>query len=129
MKNVCYLVIISSIIFVLSACDNSSNIRMDNTIEKNLKNNTTWPHLIVGVLDIAHAEGYDDDSGYPSVAAGQIDTGNQLDDISIEITGDVLKAAGIDIDSGEKLKIWVTGPPRHEYDIDIYKVVKLEKFR
>ena len=127
MQYALYIAIALSMLLIFYAYHDSTDISMDNAIEKNLKKNKEWPYLIIGVLDIAHTGDYDDDSEYPSMAMGQIDTGNKVDDISIEINGAILKEAEIDIDSGEKLKIWLNGSPRHEYDIDIYKVVKLEK--
>jgi len=126
MKHAKYVLILL-VILILPSCDNSSDVYKENIIEKNLTNNTKWPYLIVGVLDIAYAGDYDGSSDYPSFAMGQIDTGNKVDDISFNVDHDVLQQAGIDIDSGEVLKIWLAGPPKYENGINVYQVAKLER--
>ena len=120
-------VLILLAILILPSCDNSPDVYKESVIEQKLKNNTEWPYLIVGALDIAYAGDYDGSSDYPAFAMGQIDTGNDVDDISFNVDHDVLKQAGIDIDSGEVLKIWLAGSPKYENGINIYQVVKLER--
>ena len=54
MKHAKY-VLIFLVILILPSCHNSSDVYKENIIEKNLKNNSKWPYLIIGALDIAYA--------------------------------------------------------------------------
>lgn len=93
------------------------------TLENELKQNTSWPYQVVGVLDIVDA-GFDPDTGRVSWAAGAIVTENDPDGVLIMIEEGAVRD-GIDIDSGKKVRAWL-GEPNHEYGAPTYTVSRVE---
>lgn len=94
-----------------------------NSLETTLAANDSWPYEVVGVLDIVEA-GYGD-SDDPEWAVGSIVTDDDEWGVSIEIQGAVISRAGIDIDSGKKVRAWLDAPHRN-YGVDTYPVSRLE---
>jgi hypothetical protein len=120
--------LVAVLFFVVAACSGGSNDEGtsggDYTLEAILEANTSWPYEVVGVLDIVEAGGYDD-SDYPTWAVGSIVPDGEEWGVSIEIQGNVVSRARINIDSGKPVRAWLEAPKR-EYGIDTYPVSRIE---
>ena len=93
------------------------------SLETALEANSTWPYETVGILDIVEA-GYGD-SDSPEWAVGSLVTDNDEFGVLIKIEGAVIARAGIKIDSGEKVRVWLEAP-KNEYGETIYAVSKIQ---
>lgn len=123
MKLAKYMLLPILLASVFACSPDSGDIEATNV--KALKENTEWPYEMIGVLEIVDAGGYQGESDYPTWAVGMLNTGNPDDEIAIDIQGDVAEKAGVNIDSGEKVKVWLNPPPP-EPEYAGYQVIKIE---
>ena len=109
---------------LLAACSGESGAPGSATnLEAVLQANDTWPYEMVGVLDIVEA-GYGD-SDNPEWAVGSIITDDDEWGVQVEIQGNVISRAGINIDSGKPVRAWLEAP-EEKYGVMTYAVSKLE---
>ena len=116
-----------SIIFALMACgdgDPGLDSMTDSSLEATLKGNTQWPYELVGTLDIVEAGDYDD-SNYPAWAVGSIITDADEWGVLINIGDGVVRKARINIDSGEKVRVWLEKPQMEDDEL-FYPVSKIQ---
>ena len=111
---------------LLGACGAGEGISDDygGNLEILLAKNTEWPYEMVGILDIVEAGGYDD-SDYPTWAVGNIITDDDEWGVMIEIGDGIVRQAEINIDSGEKVRVWLEKPHK-KYDVLTYPVSRIE---
>ncbi len=109
----------------LAACGGASDDRNAGGLQALLDANTTWPYEVTGVLDIVEAGGFDEND-YPTWAVGSL-VNDQTDEfgVAIDIQGDVVARARINIDSGEPVRAWLEAPIT-QYGVKTYPVSKLE---
>ncbi len=109
----------------LAACSDAMDERGASELEALLDANTTWPYEVTGVLDIVEAGGWDENYN-PTRAVGSL-VNDQTDEfgISIDIEGDVVSRARINIDSGKPVRAWLEAPTM-QYGIETYSISKLE---
>ena len=114
-----------SILTGLVACngDTSSEFTGGGNLEIALAANETWPYETVGILDIVEA-GYGD-SDAPAWAVGSLITDDDEYGVSISIDGAVIARAGVNIDSGEPVRVWLEAPT-NEYGVDTYAVSRIQ---
>ena len=117
--------ILIAIALSLAACGGGIDEGGGSELEALLDANTTWPYEVTGVLDIVEAGGYEE-SDYPTWAVGAL-VNDQTDEfgIAIEIDGNVIPRARIDIDSGKPVRAWLEAP-KMQYGVKTYPVSKLE---
>ena len=118
---------LGSMLAVLISCGGEGSGNGDastSSLEKTLSANTTWPHEIVGVLDIVEAGGYDD-SEYPAWAVGSLITADDEYGVSISIGESVVSRAGINIDSGEEVRVWLEAPKK-EFGVETFPVSRIQ---
>lgn len=112
---------------LLAACGGgeSYDAPAPDSLEAILQSNTAWPYEAVGVLDIVEA-GFEE-SDYAQWAVGFLIT-DPSDEfgIMIEITDGVAERARVDIDSGERVRVWLE-EPKTEYGELTYPITKIEK--
>ena len=113
-----------SILMGLVACGGDMDSATDaGNLEIALAANETWPYETVGVLDIVEA-GYGD-SDSPEWAVGSLVTHDDEYGVMISIEGPVIARAGINIDSGEPVRVWLEAPT-NEYGVDTYAVSRIQ---
>ena len=111
---------------LLAACSDSTQDAPEvSGLEREMLTVTTWPHEVSGILEIVEAGGYDE-ADYPNWAVGALVTASDEYGVSIDIGSGVVARAGIDIDSGEVVKVWL-GQPKKEYGVLTYPVEKIER--
>lgn len=117
--------ILFAVLFGLAACSDAPDERSASELEALLDANTTWPYEVTGVLDIVEAGGFDEND-YPTWAVGSL-VNEQTDEfgISIDIEGDVVPRARINIDSGKPVRAWLEAPEM-QYGVKTYSISKLE---
>ncbi len=117
--------VIYAFVFGLAACGGSIDEERHSELAVLLDANTSWPYEVTGVLDIVEAGGYDEND-YPTWAVGSLIT-DQTDEfgISIDIEGDVVPRARINIDSGKPVRAWLEAP-KMQYGVTTYPIAKLE---
>lgn len=117
--------ILIAMVLGLSACGGTTDEENPSELQVQLDANTTWPYEVTGVLDIVEAGGFDEND-YPTWAVGSL-INDQTDEfgISIDIVGDVVPRARINIDSGESVRAWLEAPTM-QYGVKSYPVSKLE---
>ena len=113
----------------ISACGGDGSTGMDRVsdltpLEATLQANSDWPYETVGVLDIVEA-GYDGSSDEPQWAVGMLLAGGEEFGPLIEIDGKVISRAGINIDSGEEVRVWLEAP-KDNYGLPTYPISKIE---
>ena len=113
---------------ILAACGGGGPDALTETmspLEARLLANTAWPYEVVGVLDIVEA-GFED-SEYADWAVGSLVT-DETDEFGVQINiGRGVAAHGkINIDSGERVKVWLEAPIP-EYGVQTYPVSRIEK--
>ena len=97
-----------------------------SALESALETNETWPYEAVGILEIVEA-GFDDNSEYAAWAVGSLLTDDDDEwGIMIEIGEGVAQKARIDIDSGQKVRVWL-GRPENKYGDTSYPVVRMQR--
>ena len=97
-----------------------------SALETALQDNTSWPYEAVGVLDIVEA-GFDGTSEYAEWGVGSLIT--EDDDewgISVTLRQGVAARAEVDIDSGEKVRVWLEAPV-DEFGYTTYPISRMEK--
>ena len=109
----------------LAACGGATDSTGASGLQAVLDANTTWPYEVTGVLDIVEAGGFDEND-YPTWAVGSL-VNDQTDEfgIAIDIEGDVVPRARINIDSGKPVKAWLEAPTT-QYGVKTYSISKLE---
>jgi len=118
------IILVIFIIFFISGCmEEYAGGSQPQSLESILKSNTVWPHKVRGILDIVEAGGYQD-SEYPTWAVGSLVTNKDELGVSIEVNGNSLKDAMIDIDSGKEVTVWLA-VPQAQYGVLTYPVVKI----
>lgn len=95
-------------------------------LERALNENTTWPYEVVGTLDIVEAGYADTETEYVEWAVGSLLIDDDEFGIQINIGDGVATRAGINIDSGEKVKVWLEAPTL-AYGTASYPVSRIEK--
>ncbi len=122
-------VLLASVLVLVAACG-AGDVEEASVsgLAETLESNTSWPFEVVGVLQIEDAGGYGD-SEYPDWAVGSLIT-EDTDEygIPISIGEAVVSRAGIDIDSGEKVRVWLD--PRGDDDFGgayFYPVTRIER--
>lgn len=119
--------LITTVFFLLTACSGESTDSrsvVSSSLEVKLSANTTWPYEVTGVLDIVEAGGYED-SNYPSWAVGSLLIDGDTTGVAINIGEGVVSRAGVDIDSGKKVRVWLNAP-KIEHGVKVYEVSKIE---
>lgn len=118
--------VLLAFVFGLAACEVTVNEEDSSELAALLDANTNWPYEVTGVLDIIEAGGFDEND-YPTWAVGFL-VNDQTDEfgIFIEIEGDVIPRARINIDSGKPVRAWLEAP-RMQHDVMTYPIVKLER--
>lgn len=111
----------------LHACGDAAMDAMpasSSSLEAALVSNDSWPYEVVGILDIVEA-GYDygDD---PEWAVGSLITADDEWGVLIEIDGTVIARAGINIDSGKEVRVWLDAPLT-KYGETTYPVTRIER--
>ena len=115
---------LTSILLSLVACGGDMDSETGGgNLEIALVANETWPYETVGILDIVEA-GYGD-SDSPEWAVGSLVTHDDEYGVLISIEGAVIARAGIDIDSGEPVRVWLEAPKK-EYGVDSYTVSRIQ---
>jgi len=109
----------------LAACGSATDEGNASELGVLLDANTTWPYEVTGVLEIVEAGSFDEND-YPTWAVGSL-INDQTDEfgISIDIEGDVVPRARINIDSGKTVRAWLEAPTM-QYGIKTYPISKLE---
>jgi hypothetical protein len=109
----------------LAACGGTIDEENGSELATLLEANTSWPYEVTGVLDIVEAGGFDEND-FPTWAVGSL-VNDQTDEfgIAIDIEGDVVPRARINIDSGKPVRIWLEAP-KMQYGIKTYPIAKLE---
>ncbi len=92
--------------------------------EKILIKNQIWPYEIIGTFVIVDAGGYDGE--YPTWATGSLEVGKN-DEVSIDIFGDVVVKAKIDLDSGDKYSV-LLGPPVKDLN-NVFSVEEIHELK
>jgi hypothetical protein len=113
------------LVFGLSACDNEGGggtSTIGSGLEAVLESNESWPYEAVGILDIVEA-GYGE-SDDPEWAVGSLVTKDDEFGVGIEIDGNVISRARINIDSGKEVRVWLE-KPKMEYGVKTYPVSKI----
>ena len=120
------ILVLTVMLFSLISCGGGTQSETVRTgsLETVLEANDSWPYEVVGILDIVEA-GFDD-SDMPSWAVGSVVTDDDEFGVLIKIDGTVIARAGINIDSGEKIRVWLEAP-KDEYGVTTYPVSKLEE--
>ena len=121
------VLMLAAIALVLVACGGggeSTDSDHGGNLQILLAKNTEWPYEMVGVLDIVEAGGYDE-SDYPNWAVGNVITDDDEWGVMIEIGDGVVSRARINIDSGEKVRLWLEKPHKN-YDVWTYPVSRIE---
>lgn len=119
------VLILAALALVLAACGGDGTDTDDGgNLQVLLAKNSEWPYELVGVLDIVEAGGYDE-SDYPNWAVGNVITDDDEWGVMIEIGDGVVSRAGINIDSGEKVRLWLEKPHKN-YDVLTYPVSRIE---
>jgi hypothetical protein len=114
------------VILLLAGCGNndSGNPTYSATkLETVLKANTTWPYEIEGVLDIIEAGGFEE-SEYPHWAIGFLLAPGAGDGLLIEIGEGIAKEGRINVDSGKRIKVWLS-QPKMLHGVKTYPIVKM----
>ncbi len=94
-------------------------------LEVGLRGNSEWPYEAVGVLDIVEAV-YGDESEHPTAAFGSLlSEGDDEWGVPIEIGPGVVAKAGINIDSGSPVRVWL-GAPKNDYGDETYPIARIE---
>ena len=120
-----HVLILAAVALVLAACGGGSDGTDDGgNLQVLLAKNTEWPYELIGVLDIVEAGGYDE-SDYPNWAVGNVITDDDEWGVMIEIGDGVVSRARINIDSGEKVRLWLEKPHKN-YDVLTYPVSRIE---
>lgn len=120
-KLICFLAIL-----LLAGCsDSGSDYGADSPspLEIKLEFNTTWPYEVEGVLDIVEAGGYEE-SNYPNWAVGSLVTPDSGYGLLIEIGEGIASEGQIEIDSGKKIKVWLS-QPHMQYGVKTYPIIKM----
>jgi hypothetical protein len=117
--------VLLAFVFGLAACDGTIDEEDGSKLAALLDANTNWPYEVTGVLDIVEAGGFDEND-YPTWAVGSL-VNDQTDEfgISIDIEGDVVPHARINIDSGKPVRAWLEAP-KMQYGVKTYPIAKLE---
>ena len=117
--------ILVALVFGLAACGGATDSEGGGELQALLDANTTWPYEVVGVLEIVEAGGFDQ-SDYPTWAVGSL-INDQTDEygIAIDIEGDVVPRARVNIDSGRPVRAWLEAP-KMQYGVKTYSISKLE---
>lgn len=111
-------------LLALAACDGVTDSETGgSSIETALVANDTWPYETVGTLEIVDV-GYGD-SDVPEWAVGLLVSEEDEFGVVIKIDGAVIADAGIDIDSGEQVRVWLESPT-DEHGDKIYAVSKIQ---
>ncbi len=117
------IVLLSILLLGCSEPETSTNSAAG--LEAELKQVQSWPHSVVGVLDIIDAGGYgDSDDPYPDWAVGSLTTPNDEYGVLIEIGAGVVRKARIDIDSGKPVHA-LLGAPKDMDGMLSYPVLEL----
>ena len=121
------LLILACLLGGLVACGGGgeSMPSADSSLAASLATNETWPYEAEGVLDIVEA-GFDGTSDEPQWAVGMLLEGGDEFGVLIEIDGGVIARAGINIDSGEAVRVWLESPKDVSGE-PMYPVSKMEK--
>lgn len=117
--------VLIALVFGLAACGAATDEGGASGLEAVLEANTTWPYEVTGVLDIVEAGGFDEND-YPTWAVGSL-VNDQTDEfgIAIDIQGDVVPRARINIDSGRPVRVWLEAPVM-QYGVKAYPVSRIE---
>lgn len=112
-------------LFLAGCSDNDSdNSNYSATkLETVLAANTTWPYEIEGVLDIVEAGGFEE-SEYPHLAIGFLLASGAGDGLLIEIGEGIAKEGRINVDSGNRIKVWLS-KPKMLHGVKTYPIVKM----
>jgi hypothetical protein len=113
------------LVFGLSACSNDggdSASTIGAGLEAVLESNESWPYEAVGILDIVEA-GYGETDD-PEWAVGSLVTKDDEFGVSIEIDGNVISRAQINIDSGKPVRVLLE-KPKMEYGVKTYPVSRI----
>jgi len=112
-------------LFLAGCSDNDSdNSNYSATkLETVLAANTTWPYEIEGVLEIVEAGGFEE-SEYPHLAIGFLLASGAGDGLLIEIGEGVAKEGRINVDSGSRIKVWLS-KPKILHGVKTYPIVKM----
>jgi hypothetical protein len=120
-----YRLLLIFVVFELAACGgDSGSYSSDSALEAALESNDSWPDEAVGILDIVEATFYRDTDDVEWAIGSLVNDDDEFG-VSIEIEGDVISRAGINIDSGKKVHVWL-GRPNTEYGIKTYPVTKAQ---
>ncbi|MDJ0759363.1 MAG: hypothetical protein QNJ19_08185 [Woeseiaceae bacterium] len=105
------LLILGCLLGALAACGGGgeSSPSTASDLAATLAANESWPYEAEGVLDIVEA-GFDGTSVAPQWAVGMLLEGGDEFGVLIEIDGGVIARAGINIDSGEPVRVWLESP-------------------
>ncbi len=120
--------ILGCLLAALAACGGDgggSSPAAKGGLATTLKTNDDWPYEAQGVLDIVEA-GFDGTSDAPQWAVGMLLEGGDEFGVLIEIDGGVIARAGIDIDSGEPVRVWLESPKDVSGE-PMYPVSRMEK--
>jgi hypothetical protein len=119
--------IISVLVFLLLAgCSDSGSDNVAHSptpLENLLESNTTWPYAIEGVLDIIKAGGLEE-SEYPHWAVGFLIAPGSGNGLLIEIGEGIANEGRINVDSGKKIKVWLS-QPKIQHGVKTYPIVKM----
>lgn len=114
------------VFLLLAGCsdNDSDNSNYSATkLETVLAANTTWPYEIEGVLDIVEAGGFEE-SEYPHLAIGFLLASGAGDGLLIEIGEGIAKEGRINVDSGNRIKVWLS-KPKMLHGVKTYPIVKM----
>lgn len=121
-----YLVLFFMLFAVSCGGDTADEISIPQAtaLEAMLAENTSWPYEIAGIFDIVEAGDFDD-SGYPGFAIGALTTEDDDWGVSITIGAAVVADAGIDIDSGNNVTVWLQQPTK-QFGVNTYPVARID---
>ncbi|MDJ0916711.1 MAG: hypothetical protein QNJ05_03040 [Woeseiaceae bacterium] len=122
------LLILGCLLASLAACGGDGggpSPSADGNLATTLSTNDTWPYEAEGVLDIVEA-GFDGTSDAPQWAVGMLLEGGDEFGVLVEIDGGVIARAGVNIDSGEPVRVWLESPTDVSGE-PMYPVSKMEK--
>ncbi|MEM7411431.1 MAG: hypothetical protein AAF430_14425 [Myxococcota bacterium] len=99
----------------------------DSPLEQALRSNTAWPYETVGTLDIVEVV-FGDESELPTDAFGSLLTeGDDEWGVPVDLGAEVIRSSGVDIDSGEKVRVWLGAPHDPHGAGESYPVARLER--
>ena len=129
-KSVIILTTLSILTTLIISCSGSDSDEVNTTTQKNslkdsLKDNSQWPIVLTGEIEIIDGGGYDEGE-YMTWAVGSLITNTLYGEVTIYLDGNALVDAQVNIDEVGQVKVWLD-QPRTQYGHSEYEIVRIEK--